>query len=582
MYWANGNETSKLITWAARWHDVETYFTDTWRIKPRLTLDYGVRMSYLPPSYDANSLMANFVPSLYQSTKATAKDKNLTGLIYPTDLKMSQYAIAGGNANLKGFDVDPRALRNTSWHNGFAPRIGIAFDPKGDGKWAIRMGGGYFYGRSDVASIGNLSGNPPFSASLSWGNGRPFDSLAGLTAPTVGFGAPTKGMDLNWQLQGSYQWNLTVEHEIMKDTKLEVAYVATRGHHLPYNYNMNTVAPKDRENWIKVAHTRGSSADAASALYKALYDLSGTAAMTYITEGANSNYQSLQVYLNKRFSNNFSYQFAYTFSKLISQTGLGCCSGDSGAVGLVDIYNPGYNRGIGAFDRTHIASFNMIYKFPTLANYTKPVRFLAGGWEATGIYQFSSGIPLQVSGPSAISDAISPGNQSMRADMIAGVSPTANLKPGQFINPDAFSPVISGLAYGNSPRGVVRAPAINNADIAIYKNFKVGEGKQIQLRVETFNTFNHVQLYNIDTGYTTNQLHFDMKTFKYGPGYDLQDNGTLLWSPGCLNSRVANGGDPAAAGFKDPFPNCNNNTHFGYANSARDPREIQFALKFIF
>ncbi len=555
VYWAGGDEQQNMIRFRARWHDFETYFADTWRVAPRLTIDYGLRYSYLPPSFDGADTIANFIPALFN---ANAADPKLSGLIFPEGLSMPDFGIKGGASNLKGIDVG-RGLRNTSWHNGFAPRLGIAWDPTGSGKWAIRMGAGYFYGRSDVAAISAISGNPPFSATVSFWDGRPFDTRR-ADIPTPAYGVPTTAMDTNWSLQGSYQWNFTVEHEVMKDTKIEVAYVATRGHHLPYNYNLNYVKPEDRTAWIKMAYDpNGGSTENANMKYRnlvALTSLQGTsnagARLTYITQGANSNYQSGQIFLNKRFSNNYSYQLAYTFSKLLSSTGLGCCSGDDTVVGLVDIFNPSYNKGIGAFDRTHILSFNMIYKFPLLNGKSKFLQGIGGGWEGTAIYQYSSGIPLQVN----TGDAILPvgtDNQHMRADLVG--SPTANLAPGQFVNPAAFSPVINFLSFGNSPRGAARAPAVNNMDLALYKNFKIKEGKQLQFRMETFNTFNHPQFYNIDLGYQTQNLQRDINKMQY----------------------VACDALPGHS-----FPDCNRNTHFGYPNQVRDPREIQFALKFIF
>jgi hypothetical protein len=393
---------------------------------------------------------------------------------------------------------------------------------------------------------------------VTFGDGRPFDTKR-ADVPAPSFGVPTKAMDTNWKLQGSYQWNLTIEHEIMKDTKVEVAYVATRGHHMPFNYDMNYVKPADRAAWIKMAYDpNGGSTDNANNAYRnwaALTSLQGASqagnSLQMITQGANSFYHSGQFFLNKRFSNNYSYQFAYTFSRLISQTGLGCCSGDDGPLGLVDIFNPSYNRGIGAFDRTHIISFNMIYKFPLLNGRPKAMQLIGGGWEGTGIYQYSSGIPLTVHADSTL--PVGTANQGMRADLIG--NPTAGLAPGQFVNSSAFSPVLNFLSFGNSPKGVVRAPAVNNMDFALYKNFKIKEGKSLQFRMETFNTLNHAQFYDIDLSYQTQNLQRDITKMQY----------------------VACDALPGHS-----FPDCNRNTHFGYPNQVRDPREIQFALKFIF
>src|SRR5256714_15550791 len=121
-----------------------------------MTIICGMRLSRLPQTIQDDNQIGNFVPPVY----APAKDANsLNGMIFPKELSLPDKGIPGGEANLKGIDVG-RALRQN--HNNFSPRIGIAWDPTGKGKMAIRVGAGSFFGRSDLSNpVGALINNPP-------------------------------------------------------------------------------------------------------------------------------------------------------------------------------------------------------------------------------------------------------------------------------------------------------------------------------------------------------------------------------------------------------------------------------------
>lgn len=152
-WWADGFEISNPSRSKVRWHDVEVYFADTWRARPRLTVDYGVRWSLLPPSFDADGKMGNWIPALWDSTVGNSAPLN--GMIFPENLVMKDQGILGGKDNLRGVEVG-KALRKSGWKI-VAPRLGIAWDPRGSGKWAVRAGAGMFYGRADMGPVGEMS-----------------------------------------------------------------------------------------------------------------------------------------------------------------------------------------------------------------------------------------------------------------------------------------------------------------------------------------------------------------------------------------------------------------------------------------
>ncbi len=541
-YWG-GSEQSSQPRSKVRWKDIEFYSSDTWRTTPRLTLNYGLRWSIIPPSIQADNFLGNFLPSLYDP-RLGSDPRN--GMVYPvgTSLPGGQQGVAFWGA---------RALRS-SGYNTVAPRLGVAWDPTGQGKWSIRAGYGWFYGRADLSQpIGELIVNPPFNATVNFGSGRPLDFLPSAL-PTAGVGTANNAADINWKIQGSYQWNFTVERELMRDTKLELSYVGNGGRHLPINYNLNRVP---RSLWAEYARRAFDSTNPLNGQQhnlRLLFPLKGSSSLSYLTNGGNSSYHAFQLFLTKRFSNNYSFQVAYTWSKLLATSSLDCCQDGQGNR-LTDPENPNYNRGPASFDRTQILTMNAIYNLPKLADKNAVTRYVLGGWEGTGIYQYATGVPLT---PHLGQDIVGVGsNNNITPDLLGA---TAGRQNGDnWYNPLAFALPNTIGRLGTTGVGIMRGPPTNNADLAIYKNFplrKIGrmEGMSFQFRLETFNTFNHTQFLGVDNNYTAAGIRLNPKTGVLGCGDDINNL-----------SR-----------------NCSGNAQFGSPTRAREPRELQMALKFIF
>jgi Carboxypeptidase regulatory-like domain len=569
-YWGS-NEQSSQPRSKVRWKDIETYYTDTWRVTPRLTLTYGARWSILPPSIQSDNLIGNFVPSLYDPAQGS-NSKN--GMIYPAELSLPSQGITGGSANLRGIDVG-RALRHSGYDT-IAPRFGFAFDPTGAGKWAIRGGAGIFFGRADLSQpIGELLLNPPFNTTISFGNGRGLDALP-ATLPTAGVGVATNAADINWKIQNSYQWNFTVERELFRDTKLEVAYVGNRGTHLPINWNLNGVAPQNRLQWAELNFTPKSNTALRDSLHE-LAPLEGTNSLRYMSNGGLSSYHALQAYLIKRFSHNFSLSSSYSFSKLLSDATVDCCANGDGA-NIYDPWNFRYNRGPADFDRPHVFTTNVIYDFPALANKAAFMRYVLGGWEGTGVYSYSTGVPLTV----ALSQdlvGLNIGGSVARPDLV-GNPAGPNTPSGGWLNGSAFQLPIQLGRLGSEGKGILHGPPTNNADLAAYKNFKLTEKFTMQFRFETFNTLNHTQFFSTSISGTT----ASGTKYQVG-GLSILKNPNLPYQP---DPSMANY-NPATDHFTGcntlaghTFPDCNLNPSFGLPTKARDPREIQLALKLLF
>jgi len=511
-----GTEHSDNPRSRVRWRDYEVYYSDTWRVSPRLTATYGLRWSYLPAGWDEQNNMGNFLMELYDPDEgATATN----GMIYPNDKR--------------GYDVS-RGLVKNHWTN-IGPRLGLAWDPTGQGKWAIRTGFGMFFNREAISDVLNSSINPPFDKVLYYY--REMDNLPRETAdPSVGTAQNSK--TITGETPGSYQWNLTVERELFRDTKLEVAYVANRGYHLPGALALNQVAVKDRGTFVKWQYDNDDSTDQDT--LRPLYALKGSGGVQQFVRGFDSSYHSLQVYLVKRFSNNLSYQASYTWSKLLSTGNVQYLTNQA----ISDISNMKYDRSVAAMDRPHIFTANMIYRTPALAGRNMFMKGVLGDWETSFIVTANAGIPQNVGCCSSLAG----GTAASRPDQVR--DPNKGPKTiTQWFDTAAFIVPPDAGRLGLSARNQVRLPGIHNWDLAIHKNFPgipwfTPEGASLQFRAEMFNAWNHTQFYNVDSNFNAENITVDVDTLKV-TGWNL------------------------------------NNPTYGHVTRMRDPREVQFALKIL-
>ncbi len=447
-----------------RWRDLEFYAGDSWRVAPRFTVEAGLRWSLYREPFVANDAIASFDPTTWSAANAGSP---CNGLVLPT-----------GSEACAGFPgatfATNRSIRPNTYHT-IAPRLGFAFDPTGSGKWAIRGGLGQFFQRERINALLGLSNQSPFVAQASGTRfldtiTQPYPGAISTAVGSIGFGvAPLARVPNTWQ------WNFTVERELLKDVKLETAYVGSHGVHQLSAYNANqdnTFTDLGRQVWIY--------ADTASSIY-----------------------HSLQMQLSGR-KHNMQWQAAYTWSKLISDSSMNWFgeiqNGKFDAV--TDIHNPGMDRGLSQLNRPHIFAFNLVYTLPTLADTTGFVKNTLGGWEVATIIQATSGNSISVFNDTNHDRAGTGTPDNQRPNLVAGQTckPASGAPELQIINPNLFSEPASGT-FGNAPRGVCPGPGYANVDLALYKNFGsifkgsklFTEGMKIQFRLEAFNTFNHPQ-----------------------------------------------------------------------------------------
>ena len=234
-----------------RWRDYEIYVADNWKVRRNLTVDVGLRYSILNPPFNPNNAVSNFIPSLYNPALG---NNGCNGVIVaPGTDYCTQFNKLYGTNFVPGTPGPNKYLQNLKY-NIFAPRVGISWDPKGDGNSAIRAGFGIFYQRDRTSPLGYaLTNNVPFVL-----NANVTRTLDGPNAPGLptGGASPTGGVNPAAIIPYSLQWNLAAEHAFSKSMTLELAYVGNHAVSVLNNYDPNYVLP---QNWLAGAFIGGSA-----------------------------------------------------------------------------------------------------------------------------------------------------------------------------------------------------------------------------------------------------------------------------------------------------------------------------------
>jgi hypothetical protein len=527
--------TEDAVKSASQWNNVSwaLYIQDNYRVNSRLTLNLGLRWDGIPHTYEANNQMSNFYPNLYNpaNTAVLNPGSQTISLLSPGLGPSPNPILAGQQFYLNGIGICnvggiPHGCVNNSWLN-FGPRLGFAYDVRGDGKTVIRGGFGIMYERVQGNDVYNNAGTVPFSASTSFNNvslSDPKTSIAtGLTIPATIPVNNITGLNKNqYTSPRSTQFSLGVQQAIGKSV-LSVSYVGTQNRH--QSYYTETDLP---------LQSSLAALQADSGPYNTLVPYLGYHSIKMAQNEANGDYNSLQVAMRGTLKSDLTYQLGYTYSHTNDSFGSsGCGSGGD----LCPISNPylgwKYDFGPSNFDRRNIFFANFVYQIPLLKNSdNKLLKTTLGGWEVAGIVTAISGAPLNIGLNNPNVSNIVP-NTANRPDLIGPLSNPHTANEWFDASPSVWATPAAG-AWGNTPHNYVRGPGRDNWNLSLYKNFVFSEarGSSLQFRAEFFNIWNHTQFQ----------------------------------------------GDAQNGGISTNFGASN----FGAVTNAYDPRTIQLALKLFF
>jgi len=488
------SESTARPTGYLRFTNIEWYAQDDWRVRPRFFLNYGLRFYHDPPQYDALDQMSTFVPGLYNSAQAPvllwpalARDGTKiavdprTGAVYPAILVGTFAPGVGNPANGTaegGKNGFPRSIYTTP-AVALAPRLGFSWDPLGSGRTVVRGGGGVSYNRSGNAPFTALLGNPPrvYTPTVYFGTLETLAQTAGQavlapTSSTIGLSSRQKQTP-----DTTYNFSLGIQQRIQRELVLDVSYVGSLARHMWWRRNINPV-PIGAQFLDLHPENRDPSAptSALAANYLRAYQAWGDIMLAEMA--ATSNYHSLQVSAQRRMNRGLI-AVGYTFSKALGTA--------NDLYGTVSPFFAPRTRNYGplGFDRTQVLTLRYNYRLPKPGQYFRQpiLGIVADHWEISGISRFMSGAPF------------TPGMSTVDGMNFTG-TPSESARPN-VANPDAdplhrFGRPVRG-SFGNTGPNVLRGPGVNNWDISLYRRIPLREGRYIQLRFESYNTFNHTQ-----------------------------------------------------------------------------------------
>ncbi len=623
---------------------------DSWKMRPNVTLNYGLRWELNTPIADISKHVQTFRPGQVST-------------VYPCQLSVSipywqnQVGISNPDCNNTGTEPTglvvpgdkgvPNALTQT-YYKAFAPRIGISYSPGTSGKTTFKAGWGLFYNPIEQLVLEQFSAEPPFGGSTFPFNtllNEPFlDQSGGFSYPNPfglpglsghnGILNPVRGQPVDWSMfrpillfgqfqpkmrsQYSAQYNLTIERELTRDTKFQLSYVGSQGHRLLATHDINYgdpqtcldlqaiadkynnigtdcgpyfadtgffVRPKFHGNDV-ILPAQGLHLPYGGPGGGPMFIPGGTDVNT-LTGGngitliglrrysspncqpltgvgcppdfipvfssifaqdtiANSAYNSLQASLDKRFAHGLQFTAAYTFSKSFDQA--------SSFEGILNPIDPRISRSLSTFDARHRVVVSYYWE-PPIRKFSGARGKLLNGWAFSGITTFQTGFPIRIT--SAADNELMYSFDFELPGEPAQLAPLHTFKPQKngnyFFDPNSFTenattpvldqngnvitcqqqpgfgcydPQLLGT-LGNAKRTICCGPHISNTDFAILKTIPLTEAKHIDFRAEFFNMFNHTQFFN-------------------------------------------------------PDGNTTDGAQFGQVSQVRDPRLVQFALKFFF
>ena len=567
-----------------RYSNIEGFVQDTWKVTPRLTLDYGLRLSWYQPQYDASRQASTFVlshwdpsqaPRLYQPQLVNGARSAVdppTGQILPAYDIGLEVPNTGNPFNGivqagEGYSQYLQDNRGPQW----GPRFGLAWDVTGKQNLVIRTGGGIYYDRFQGNRVFDMVRNPPEGLDPTLLNGF----AQNINPSNILLGPPTLyAADPNGKLPTTYNYQFSVQTRLPWNLLLDTAYVGDLGRHLQDNRNLNPVPygadflPQNQDPSL-VAKQPNALAGNNALQPNFLRPLRGYNQIGLYESAATSNYNALQIYLTRRVGSLLFFGAAYTWSKALTTA-----TTDSTYV-HADGLTKQADYGPANFDRRQVFALNYVLNVPGMKSANRLTRAVTNGWQVSGVTQMATGAPFTptftISGASSqnITGNVVANNpatsaagyvyEGARIGYVSGCDPYMHTgDPWPRLNTTCFFAPAPGSKGLESGVNWLNAPGLVNFDVAVQKQFSIQERLHLQFRIDAFNIFNHPNFTTLNT------------TLNFTAGYP--NNVTIANSPydsaGKLNQN----------GFGTPSTSLITNTNV----QAPTPRILQILIRIQF
>ena len=513
------------------------YAQDTWKVTPRLTFNYGIRWEPFSPQVfkKGNGAYTFDHDRFLQGIKSTVYKNAPSGVYYSGD--------PGSPGN---------AVANKRWMD-FGPRVGLAWDPAGNGVMSVRASYSMGFERQTLAYRQTTATNPPpWGARIVLDNPgggleNPWQTYPGGNPYPLRLDAnsffPAFGIYTNtpWDIKPTtvHAWDLSIQRQVGSDWLVSTSYLGRQITHVWTGRELNygIYFPGGPCTLQGVTYNPCSSNANLNQRRRFSFERPQEATafggVNEIDDGGTQSYHGMLLSVQRSAGRGATISGNYTLSHCIGMPGNGTSGADPGS-GYVDFNNRDFDRGNCEADRRHIFNLTAVAETPRFADST--LRALAAGWRLSGIFKRASGDSLTIQ--SGQDRALTGMNGQRPNQILASPYLDRSGRPNtQYLNPAAFAQPALGT-LGNMGRSNVVGPGVWQFDLALSRVFNFRENQRLEFRAEAYNIMNHFQPSTV--------------------------------------APLSGGAAPVVT------TNINTTNTFGQIRTAGDPRILQFALKYIF
>jgi hypothetical protein len=542
-------QASKYALPEWRYKNFEWYAQDNWKPNGRFTLDYGVRFYYETPQWDTTLQASNFLPDKFDPNTAAklftpvcvggapgagcvrrGMDPTLIAagttptLTNTVEERFIGRLTPGSNRFNGSFQAGNGITDQLQGGNAFrvSPRVGAVYDLTGKGETILRGGFGIFYDRPQGNMVFDMISNAPgvLNSRLDWGRLQDLTAASGDPNPTLSLNPTAFG----FKPPRTNQWNVGIQHKLVEELILDVAYVGSTSTDLLRQVQINalpfgaTFQPQNQDPTRVPSSVPGANA-LPTDLLRPYKGYGGIRMWDYSGYG---DYKALQTSMTRRFDRGFMVSGFWVWSKA---QGINSTDFAAGVPNLSEEQTRHLDYGLVDYDRTHNFTVNAIYQTPRVTE-SRGLGLVANDWQISGVYRWTSGRPYTVNfsipGIGAANLTGTDGNPNARMALTCDPGSGWSGDPyKQFTNPACFAPPQPGSKGDETPRFFARNPPLNNLDLSVSKNFPIAHGMKFEIRLDMFNVLDTVQFTGVNN--TANFASLTNPTITNLP-YDAQGN----------------------------------------------------------